>query len=78
MKIYSEFIPTDIAPPLFIDVLSANQDKLYREPSDGTISLRNNNLPAFADTENDAQPLMDIPDLELVTLIDISSLWEKK
>jgi hypothetical protein len=52
-------------------------DSLYREPKDGMISLRKNN---GQEVIMDKNPVMSdgIPEIELVTLIDLSTLWEDK
>jgi serine/threonine protein kinase len=52
-------------------------DNLYREPKDGMISLRKNN---GSEVVIDKNPVMEegIPEIELVTLIDLSTLWEDK
>lgn len=52
-------------------------DNLYREPKDGMISLRKN---IGVEVVVDKNPMMveGIPEIELVTLIDLSTLWEDK
>ena len=52
-------------------------DNLYREPKDGMISLRKN---TSSEVIVDKNPMMaeGIPEIELVTLIDLSTLWEDK
>ena len=52
-------------------------DNLYREPKDGMISLRKNN---GSDVIIDKNQIMveGIPEIELVTLVDLSTLWEDK
>ena len=52
-------------------------DNLYREPKDGMISLRKNNGSELIEDKN---PMMaeGIPEIELVTLVDLSTLWEDK
>jgi hypothetical protein len=52
-------------------------DSLYREPKDGMISLRKNN---GLEVVIDKNPMMSegIPEVELVTLVDLNTLWEDK
>ena len=56
---------------------SQDFDNLYREPKDGMISLRSN-----YDTDPSSHPDVlfgkSIPKIELVTLVDLSTLWEEK
>lgn len=61
----------------FFDLYSKGFDNLYREPKDGMISLRKNH--------GEPQPPQDqskyaqgVPEIELITLIDLSTLWEDK
>lgn len=51
----------------FFDMYSKDCDNLYREPKDGMISLKKN-------YENN--PIK--PEIELVTLIDLSTLFDEK
>ena len=51
----------------FFDIYSKDCDNLYREPKDGMISLRKN-------FDNNANK----PEIELVTLIDLSTLFDEK
>ena len=51
----------------FLDLYSKDYDNLYREPRDGMISLNKN-------FENN--PIK--PEIELITLIDLSTLYEEK
>ena len=51
----------------FFDLYSKDCDNLYREPKDGMISLRKN----FDNNTNK-------PEIELVTLIDLSTLFDEK
>jgi len=57
------------------EICGKREDVLYREPKDGTISLRNNSRSIPLQQEI---PGRDIPKIELVTLIDISTLWDEK
>jgi serine/threonine protein kinase len=50
-------------------------DNLYREPKDGMISLRKNNGSEVVIDKNQVME-EGIPEIELVTLIDLSTLWE--
>ena len=51
----------------FFDIYSKDCDNLYREPKDGMISLKKN-------YENNSIK----PEIELVTLIDLSTLFDEK
>ena len=56
------------------DRLSKGFDNLYREPKDGMISIRKNTAPCF-NLSIDGKAL---PPIELVTLIDLSTLYDEK
>lgn len=58
----------------FFDLYSQGCDTLYREPKDGMILLRKNNPnePQSGLLQN------KLPDIELVTIIDLSNLWGDK
>jgi len=61
----------------FFDLYSKNYDNLYREPKDGMISLRKNKGD-FSLVDNMSPNVSEVPEIELVTLIDLSTLWEDK
>ena len=58
----------------FYDKLSKGFDNLYREPKDGMISLRRNTAPCYNLSKNGKA----LPSTELVTLIDVSTLYLDK
>lgn len=57
---------------------SKNFDSLYREPKDGMISLRRNAEQHPHDKNLSYPGEVVLPTVELVTLIDLSTLWEDK
>ena len=61
----------------FFDLYSKGYDTLYREPKDGMISLRKN-YQQGDEQYQDVLPNKVVPSVELVTLIDMSTLWEDK
>lgn len=71
----------------FFDLYSKDLDTLYREPQDGMISLRKNSddvvgkflkEPNAQDEGVTSGSSVSIPKIELITLIDLSTLWEEK
>ena len=69
----------------YYDLYSENQDTLYREPNDGIISVSRTDLRPFKNFGNNSllsfwnsYNIHQIPEIELVTLIDISSLWKER
>lgn len=66
----------------FFDTFSTGLDTLYREPQDGMISLRKNPpddvgkvLKEYGDRHGYQIP---VPEIELITQIDLSTLWDEK
>ena len=57
---------------------SKNCDSLYREPKDGMIALRRNAEQQPMDKILSFPLDKSLPAVELVTLIDLSTLWEDK
>lgn len=66
---------------------SRSFDKLYREPTDGFIGIRFNREhvgekfslpPEYGSTRQEPSKNILLPRVELVTIIDLSTLWEDK
>lgn len=66
----------------FFDTFSSGLDTLYREPQDGMISLRKNPPDqvgkVFKDYDDGQGYIIKIPEVELITQIDLSTLWDEK
>jgi hypothetical protein len=74
MKNQNEHQHSNVSIHFYFDKLSKGFDNLYREPKDGMISLRRNTAPCYHLSKNGKA----LPGVELVTLIDVSTLYQEK
>ena len=71
----------------YLDMYTLDYDKLYREPTDGYVGMRLNRenvgefyhgCPEQGVSFQEPNKNIALPQIELVTIIDLSTLWEDK